>query len=106
VLQRLQAGEDLRQTLPVRAELISSSVPYAAALEAVVWSRQGALMRMLDRLGVVGAGGTRRHLVCLARDLDAGEVVSILDQGGAVECVPEAAMAVVTSRKTPGRVPE
>lgn len=106
VVRRLNAGADLRQAMPVRAELISSSVRYAAALEAAVWSRQGALVRLLDRLGAVGHGATRRHLVCLALDIGAEEVSSVLDPGGAMSCVPAVATGIVTGRDTDERVPE
>ena len=78
MLRLMQAGEQMSQLWPVRPEIISSSVRQATGLEAAVWSREGALLRLLDLRGVIGEGETRRHLVCLAVDLEAQDVADVL----------------------------
>ena len=95
VLRRLGLGEDPRSVLPVRAEIISSSVLRASALEAAVWSRQVELIKLLDRWGAF-AGGERTRIGCLARDLEAEDISAYLQAPEA--CVPKATLESVLER--------
>src|SRR5512138_1841448 len=49
VLRLLGTGEDPNRVLPIRREIISSSVTRATALEAAIWSRRRELVELLDR---------------------------------------------------------
>lgn len=95
VLRRLGVGEDPRSVLPVRPEIISSSVLRASALEAAVWSRQVELVKLLDRWGAFD-GGWRSRIGCLARDLQAEDIAAHL--GATDGCVPNAALDAVLER--------
>jgi hypothetical protein len=98
VLRLLGAGEDPTRVQPVRSEIISSSVRHATALEAAVWSRRRELVELLDRRGAIVDSDTRRHLTCLAGDLDVGEIVDYLSPGRSPACVRGDALGVVLQR--------
>ena len=103
VLRRLSIGEDLRRAQPVRPDVISSSVRFATPLEAAVWSRQGALLKLLDAYGGIADAGARRHLVCLALDIESEEAAEALGGAGEAACAPGEALRTVTSRDAAGR---
>ena len=98
VLRRMAAGDNLGRVWPVRPEIISSSVPLATGLEAAVWSREGALVRLLDLRHAIGEGEIRHHLVCLALDIDAEEVADVLAGNRELSCEPGEALRVVLKR--------
>ena len=102
VLRRLSLGEDLRRAQPVRPDVISSSVRFATPLEAAVWSRQGALLRLLDAYGGIADTSTRHHLVCLALDIESDEAAEALGGPGQAACAPGEALRTVTSRDLAG----
>jgi hypothetical protein len=95
VLRRLGLGEDPRAVLPVRPDVISSSVLRASAVEAAVWSRQVELVKLLDRWGAFEGDG-RSRIGCLARDLQAEDIAAYL--GASDACPPNAALEAVLER--------
>jgi hypothetical protein len=86
VLRLLRSGEDVSRVLPVRPEIISSSIPQISALEAAVWSRHVELIHMLDDQGVI-LGGQRHRLACLAADLKIDDIVKYLSPDAPPACV-------------------
>jgi hypothetical protein len=105
VLRRLRQGDEADRVLPVRPELISSSVTRVTALEAAVWAREGALLRLLIDSGAITDDDTRRHLACLARDIGAQDLAADLTVLGDPECVVEEAYGQVLGRSR-DEVPE
>ncbi|HEY7185519.1 MAG TPA: hypothetical protein VH436_03170 [Vicinamibacterales bacterium] len=98
VLRLLGNGEDPNRVLPLRGEIISSSVQRATALEAAVWSRRRELVEVLDRRAAIADEQTRQHLVCLARDLDARDIADYLAPGRVPECVQHRELDLVLAR--------
>lgn len=105
VLRFLAADPDPTRVFEVRpffissgvTRVISSGVTQATAIEAAVWSRQPALVELLEGTLVSGAEG-RRHVACLATDLGVADVARHLVPEGA-SCVPGAALAAITQRR-------
>jgi hypothetical protein len=87
VLRLLGNGEDPNRVMPVRGEIISSSVKQATALEAAIWSRRLELLELLDRRGAIVDMPTRRHLACLASDLSAVDIATYLSRQTSPDCV-------------------
>ena len=98
VLRLLGNGEDPNRVLPIRGEIISSSVRQATALEAAIWSRRRELVELLDRRGAIVDAPTRQHLACLAGDLEALDIVEFLSPGRSQICVHGRALDVVLER--------
>lgn len=98
VLRLLGHGEDPTRVLPVRGEIISSSVRRATALEAAIWSRRRELVELLDRRGAIVDAQTRQHLACLASDLDARDIADYLSSGRAPGCIRGHELDVVLER--------
>jgi len=98
VLRLLGNGEDPTRVLPIRGEIISSSVRQATALEAAIWSRRRELVELLDRRGAIVDAPTRQHLACLAADLDALDIVEFLSPGRAPGCEHGRALDLVLER--------
>ena len=98
VLRRMAAGDNLGRLWPVRPDIISSSVPFATGLEAAVWSREGALVRLLDLRHAIGEGEVRHHLVCLALDIEAEDVADVLAGDRDLSCEPGEALRAVLKR--------
>jgi hypothetical protein len=98
VLRLLGNGEDPNRLLPIRGEIISSSVRQATALEAAIWSRRRELLELLDRRGAIVDAPTRQHLACLAGDLDARDIVEFLSPGRALACEHGRALDLVLER--------
>ena len=93
----LRSGEDPDRVYQVDPEVISSSVQLATTSEAAMWSRQLALVRLLDAEGALHDHETRRRLACLAADLDLDDVAQYLSP--AVDhCVPGRALADIVAR--------
>jgi len=80
VLRRLRAGEDPNALMFVRPEVISSSVAQVTTLEAAIWGREVALIRMLDREGAIG--DHRSYLACLSQALRADKITEYLAPHG------------------------
>jgi hypothetical protein len=83
---------------PLHPEVISSTVRYATALEAAVWSRQLPLMKLLDREGAIPGGGGREALACLAADVGVDDIVAYLTPVAPPVCPRGEAMGRVTAR--------
>jgi hypothetical protein len=100
VLRLLAAGQDPNHIWTVREEMLSSTITRVTALEAAIWSRRAQLIALLDRLGAVADEDTRRHLACLARDLESpAEIVDHLSRHQrSVDCPPGRALAAVRMR--------
>jgi hypothetical protein len=98
VLRFLRAGEDPGRVYQVDPEIISSSVRQATVLEAAIWSRQVALVRLLDAEGAITSSAERGSLACLAVDLAVADIVAYLAPGGTGQCVPGQAYERVVAR--------
>lgn len=98
VIRLIRAGQDPRRVYPVRASVISSSVRSATGLEAAMWSREPAMIRLLDAQGFIDDPGVRRRLACLAADLDSRDVAAYLSRGDATPCAHGEAYADVLAR--------
>jgi hypothetical protein len=98
VLRMLGNGDDPNRVMPVRGEIISSSVKQATALEAAIWSRRRELIELLDRRGAIVDASIRQHLACLAADLDARDIVEFLSPGRAPGCERGRALDLVLER--------
>lgn len=98
VLRFLRAGEDPHDVHPLRGSVISSEVLRATTLEAAMWAREVAMIRLLDREGAVADDAKRRALACLAADLRVDDVVRYFAPGGTEHCDPGAAVDAVVAR--------
>jgi len=100
VLRFLAAGEDPNQIWPVRSDIISSTISRVTALEAAVWSRRAQLVELLDRQGAFVNDESRRHVACLASDLESPveEIVEYLFPEGRPTCTAGQALALVRER--------
>lgn len=98
VVRLIHAGQDPRRIYPVRAEVISSSVPSATGLEAAMWSRTLAMIELLDRDGFIADPAVRRHLSCLARDLELPEIAGYLSRSSDAPCAPDEGLARLRAR--------
>jgi hypothetical protein len=99
VARLLRNGEDPRRIVEVRPHVISSSVTRVSALEAAVWHRSAALIGLFDRAGVLNDVATRGHLMCLAHDLNAEEIVQYFRPHG-LHCEPDDTVAAIAARST------
>lgn len=98
LLRFLRAGEDPRRVYRVDPEIISTAVRQATVLEAAIWSRQVALIRLLDAEGAFSSGAERGALACLAVDLAAMDIAEYLAPGGTGHCEPGRAYGQVLAR--------
>jgi hypothetical protein len=97
MLRRLAGGEDPTQIQPIRAEVLSSAIRQITALEAAVWSRQIALVQLLDKRGVI-VGDERRRLACLAADINAADIRDYLSMPEPPVCQPQQVYDEVLAR--------
>ena len=98
VLRMLRAGQDPHAVLPIRPEIISSTVTRASAIEAAVWGRTAQLVALLDREGALADPGQRQHMLCLARDLEVDEIVEYLTRTESSPCEEGLTLAAVLGR--------
>ena len=98
VLRFLRAGESATRLQPVDPEVISSAVTRVTPLEAAVWSRQAALIELLDRQGVIPDAPSRQHMTCLAADLAVEDAVDYLGKGEPVSCPAGETLAGIVER--------
>jgi hypothetical protein len=103
LLRFLRDGEDPRRVYPIRRDVISPAVLRATTLEAAVWSRQAALVELLDSEGAIQGDEERRMVACLAVDLDVDDVVEYLARHGVAHCEPGRALDGVLARTTDNR---
>lgn len=97
VLRFLRFGEDPHRVYPVRPEIISSAILRVTTLEAALWSRQLALVELLDDQHAI-THEDRARLACLAADLKVDDIAEYLAPDGTSHCVPGKAMERVTAR--------
>ena len=93
VLRLFEAGEDPNRVLPVRPEIISSTITRVTGLEGAIWSHHWEMVDMLDR-----DAATRQHLLCLTSDLRDPDILNYLSPGRTPECVQGAALDRVRAR--------
>jgi len=98
VLRLLDFGEDPNRVLPVRREIISSAITRVTALEAAVWSHHREMMELLDHRRAIVDADTRRHLICLTKDVGDADILAYLSGGREVECEHGRALALVEER--------
>lgn len=98
VLRMLREGRSPYEVLPVRPEIISSTITRATGLEAAVWSRKAQLIELLDREGVMADPEARRHVLCLARDVGVDEIVAYLVKKETAECDAGRTLAAIQAR--------
>jgi hypothetical protein len=98
VVRRLRLGEDPGRILPVRPHVISSSIPFATAFEAAIWSRSVELVALFDREGAPLDEQTRAGLACLAGDVKAEDIRSYLVKDHPVTCQQDAALKRIEAR--------
>jgi hypothetical protein len=101
VLRLLRAGEDPSLVLPIRREIISSTVTKASAVEAAVWSRKVQLVELLVREGALTDPQQRHHVLCLSRDVGVGEIVEYLGKTDSAPCEDGSTQAAVQARSSP-----
>ena len=99
VLRRLRFGEDPTRVEPLRPGIASSGVQRATTLEAAMWSRELEMIQMLDRHGAIVEPQTRRHLACLASDLDLADIARYL-AADVAHCEGDHALQHVIERTT------
>ena len=97
VLRLLATVDDPNRIFPVRVDIIASNVTRVTVMEAVVFTRRLGLVELLDDEGMIVGSENRRHLACLAADLNASDIVSYLAPKG-IECVAGQTYAVVVAR--------
>ena len=98
LLRMLREGHDPHVILPVRPEIISSTVTRVTGLEAAVWSRKAQLIDVLNRYGALADPEDFRHAFCLARDVGVDEIVNYLAKSGTPACENGAVLAAVQAR--------
>ena len=98
VLRLFEAGEDPNRVLPVRPEIISSTITRVTGLEAAIWSHHWEMVDMLDRRGAIRDRATRQHLLCLTSDLRDSDILNYLSPGRTPDCVQGAALDRVRAR--------
>jgi hypothetical protein len=96
-LRQLSLGQDPTRIQPIRAEVLSSAIRQITALEAAVWSRQLALVQLLDERGMI-VGDERRRLACLAADINAGDIRDYLSMPEPPACQPQQVYEDVLAR--------
>jgi hypothetical protein len=97
VTRLLTKAQDPAQVMPIRSEIISSSVRHASALEAAIWSRRVELVKLLIVRARISAD-ERNRLACLARDLSASDIAEFLDPGVDATCVSGLVMQSIQAR--------
>jgi hypothetical protein len=101
LVRLLRLGDDplaVRQIRPIG----DRPAVQRTALEAVVESKTLAMVRLIDREGVIVGDDTRRTLACLAVDLQANDIASYLVADGTASCAPGEALERVRARETSG----
>jgi hypothetical protein len=98
VFRYLRDGSDPLRIYPVAAHVISTAVRRVSAIEAAVWSRQVEMIQLLESTGALRDPATRRHVACLASDLDAEDLVDYLHPAGEPACMAEQALETIMDR--------
>ena len=101
VLRMMASGDDPNRIMPIRPEVISSTVRHVTALEAAVWSRRSQLVRLFDDRGAIVDDKMRRELTCLAKDIGTDEVAAYLMASGDPGCASGQTLERVLSRSRP-----
>lgn len=101
VYRYLRDGSDPLRIYPVAAHVISTAVRRVSAIEAAVWSRQVQMIQLLESAGALRDAPTRRHVACLASDLEAEAIVDYLRPAGEQPCRAEQALGTIMDRGDP-----
>lgn len=99
VLRFLRAGADPNVIEPVRPEIISSAVTHVTGLEAAMWSREIALVRVLDQEKRIDGDGRRQYLACLGTALGTRDLVTYLAPEGVKGCDPAEVTRRIEARR-------
>ena len=95
VLRLLDAGEDPNRVMPVRPEIISSTITRVTAVEAAIWSHHREMVELLDRRGAIV---DRQHLICLTKDIGDDDILKYLTAGRDPDCQHGVAIGIVQER--------
>jgi hypothetical protein len=95
VLRLLDAGEDPNRVMPVRPEIISSTITRVTAVEAAIWSHHREMVELLDRRGAIV---DRQHLICLTKDIGDDDILAYLTGGRDSDCQHGVAIGIVQER--------
>jgi hypothetical protein len=95
VLRLLDFGEDPNRVMPVRGEIISSTITRVTAVEAAIWSHHREMVELLDRRGAVV---DRQHLICLTKDIGDDDILAYLTGGRDPDCEHGVAIGIVQDR--------
>jgi len=95
VLRLLDFGEDPNRVLPVRGEIISSTITRVTAVEAAIWSHHREMVELLDRRGAIV---DRQHLICLTKDIGDDDILAYLTSGRDPDCQHGVAIGIVQER--------
>jgi hypothetical protein len=81
--------------------VLSTTIAFATAFEASIWSRDVELVRLFDREGAPLDDETRADLACLASDLGVENVRDYLAGDRPGTCQKNAALQRVEARRAP-----
>ena len=95
VLRLLDFGEDPNRVMPVRGEIISSTITRVTAVEAAIWSHHREMVELLDRRGAIV---DRPHLICLTKDIGDDDILAYLTGGRDPDCQHGVAIGIVLER--------
>jgi hypothetical protein len=95
VLRLLDFGEDPNRVLPVRGEIISSTITRVTAVEAAIWSHHREMVELLDRRGAIV---DRQHVICLTKDIGDDDILAYLTKGRDPDCQHGVAIGIVQER--------
>lgn len=98
VLRYLRAGANPADVVTVRPDVISSTVTRVNALEAAIWGREVAIVRLLVREGALGRREARQDLACLSEALHADAITEFLAPEGTSGCDPDQTLRRIQDR--------
>ena len=104
-MRRVMYGESAHRVEYVRPDIISERVTRVTALEAAIFSKKLELIRLLDRRGAIVDARTRQALACLARDIEANDIVEYLARGAELPCAEGAERERVMARSAASDAP-
>jgi hypothetical protein len=97
-LRFMRQGEDPRQVMRIRPDIISSEITQVTALEAAIWSRRVSLVQMLEREGAIRDAAVRQYLACLAAQIRDEDLVAELRGADAGSCRGDELIRAITAR--------
>ena len=98
VLRFIRLGDSPTAVMPIRPDIVSSSITRLTPAEAAVWSRRGRLLVLVDQLGGIKDDAERRHLACVALAIQADEMAAYLAPQGVSDCDREQVIRGIEAR--------